>query len=104
MSLLLALRTSLDQGPIGGGSSEALAWQSDHDWEDRLMSDRMVFAMTPAPDRVPVARALGCPRCGSTCARLDGCPVCAGEAPCARCVFGSRVDEDEIHTALALEG
>jgi len=58
----------------------------------------------PAPGRVPVPRALGCPRCGSTCARLDGCPVCAGDAPCARCVFGSRVDDDEIHTALALEG
>ena len=57
-----------------------------------------------AEDRVPVPRALGCPRCGSTCARLDGCPVCAGEAPCARCVFGPRVDDDEIHAALALEG
>jgi hypothetical protein len=25
------------------------------------------------------------------------------EAPCARCLFGSRVVDDEIHTALALE-
>ena len=58
----------------------------------------------PTPDLLPVARALGCPRCGSTCARLDGCPVCGGEAPCARCVFGSRVGDDEIHIALALEG
>ena len=68
------------------------------------MSDQMVFATTPASGRVPAARPLGCPRCGSTCARLDDCPVCAGEAPCARCVFGSRVGDDEIHTALALEG
>ena len=68
------------------------------------MSDWAVIATTSALDRVPVARALGCPRCGSTCARLDGCPVCAGEAACARGVFGSRVDDGEIHTALALEG
>lgn len=58
----------------------------------------------PAQDRRPVARAPGCLRCGSTCARLDGCPVCAGEATCARCVFGLRVDDDEIHSVLALEG
>ena len=68
------------------------------------MSGQMVFVTTEASERVPAERARGCPRCGSTCARLDGCPVCAGEAPCARCVFGSRVDDDEIHTALALEG
>jgi hypothetical protein len=39
----LALRTSLDQGPIGGASSEALAWQSDDDWEDLAMSDWLVI-------------------------------------------------------------
>jgi hypothetical protein len=68
------------------------------------MSDQMVFATTGASERASVARAPGCPRCGSTCVRLDNCPVCAGEAPCARCLFGSRVDDDEIHAALALEG
>jgi hypothetical protein len=46
MSRLLAFRTSWDQGPIGGVSSEALAWQSDNDWEDLAMSDWMVFATT----------------------------------------------------------
>jgi hypothetical protein len=46
MSRLLGLRTSLDQGPIGGASSEALAWQSDNDWEDLAMSDWVVIATT----------------------------------------------------------
>jgi hypothetical protein len=71
------------------------------------MSDGTGMATTVTdspPYHLPVARALGCPRCGSTCARRGRCPVCAGEAPCARCVFGARVDDDEIHTALALEG
>lgn len=58
----------------------------------------------PALGHARLPAAIGCPRCGSTCARLDGCPICAGEAPCARCVFGSRVDDDENHTALTLEG
>jgi len=44
MSRLLALGTSLDQGPIGGVSLEALAWQSDDAWEDLTMGDWMVFA------------------------------------------------------------
>jgi len=47
--------------------------------------------------------AHGCPRCGSTCTRLDDCAVCSGVTPCARCLFGSRVEEDEAHTVLALE-
>jgi hypothetical protein len=46
MSRLLALRTSLDQGPIGDASSAALAWQSDNDWEDLAMSDWVVIATT----------------------------------------------------------
>jgi hypothetical protein len=46
MFRLLALRTSLDQGPIGGASWGALAWQSDEDCEDLAMSDWMVFATT----------------------------------------------------------
>ena len=46
MSRLWALRTSLAQGPIGGASSQALAWQSDDVWEDLAMSDWVVFATT----------------------------------------------------------
>ena len=46
MSRLLALRTSLDQGPIGGAFSEALAWESDDEWEDLAMSDWLVIAAT----------------------------------------------------------
>ena len=42
----LALRTSLDQGPIAGASSEALASQSDDDREDLAMRDWMLFATT----------------------------------------------------------
>jgi hypothetical protein len=58
----------------------------------------------PAPGDARLPAAIGCPRCGSICARLDGCLICAGEAPCARCVFGSHVGDDESHAALALEG
>ena len=58
----------------------------------------------PAPADAHLLATIGCPRCGSTCTRLEGCPICAGEVPCARCVSGSRVDDDENHTALALEG
>ena len=46
MSRLLALLTSLAQGPIGGASSEAIAWQSADVWEDLTMSDWVVFATT----------------------------------------------------------
>ena len=46
MSRLLALRTSWAQGPIGGASSDALAWQSDDDWEDLDMRNWMVIATT----------------------------------------------------------
>jgi len=46
MSRLLGLLTSLDQGPIGGASSEALTWHSDDDWEGLAMSDWMAFATT----------------------------------------------------------
>ena len=46
MCHVLALQTSWDQGPIGGASSEALAWQSDNDWEDLAMSDWVVIATT----------------------------------------------------------
>ena len=49
-------------------------------------------------------RAIGCPRCGSTCGFLDDCAVCLGEVICARCLFGVRVDADEIHAAFVLEG
>ena len=47
-----------------------------------------------------IARITGCPRCGSVCRFLDDCPVCLGEALCARCLFGPRVEDDEIHAAL----
>lgn len=49
-------------------------------------------------------RAIGCPRCGSTCGFLDDCAVCLGEVICARCLFGVRVDGDEVHSAFVLEG
>ena len=52
-------------------------------------------------ERAPRA---GCLRCGSTCSSLDGCPVCGGEVVCARCLFGVRVDVDEIHAAFVVEG
>jgi hypothetical protein len=50
------------------------------------------------------SRATGCPRCGSTCGFLNDCAVCLGEVLCARCLFGVRVDADEIHAAFVLEG
>jgi len=50
------------------------------------------------------ARAVGCPRCGSTCGFLDDCAVCLGEVICARCLFGVRVDADQIHATFVLEG
>lgn len=50
------------------------------------------------------SRATGCPRCGSTCGFLDDCAVCMGDVPCARCLFGVRVDADKIHAAFVLEG
>ena len=49
-------------------------------------------------------RATGCPRCGSTCGFLDDCAVCLGEVLCARCLFGVRIEPDEAHATLALEG
>jgi hypothetical protein len=55
-------------------------------------------------ERETGARAIGCPRCGSTCGFLDDCVVCLGEAICARCLFGARVDADEKHAAFVLEG
>ena len=55
-------------------------------------------------DREFGTRAVGCPRCGSTCGFLDDCAVCLGEVICARCLFGVRVDSDEIHAAFVLEG
>jgi hypothetical protein len=51
-----------------------------------------------------IVRITGCPRCGTLCRFLDDCPVCLGEAPCARCLFGPRVDDDEIHATLVPEG
>jgi hypothetical protein len=55
-------------------------------------------------DRSAIAYITGCPRCGSICRFLDDCPVCLGEAPCARCLFGPRVEDDEIHATLVPEG
>ena len=51
-----------------------------------------------------IVRITGCPRCGSLCRFLDDCPVCLGEALCARCLFGPRVGDDEIHAMLVPEG
>ena len=59
---------------------------------------------SPSLDRELGLRATGCPRCGSTCGSLDDCAVCLGEVICARCLFGVRVDADEIHAAIVLEG
>jgi hypothetical protein len=52
----------------------------------------------------PLAFLPGCPRCGSTCAQLDDCAVCTGKVICARCLFGPRVEDDEIHATLVLSG
>lgn len=51
-----------------------------------------------------IVHITGCPRCGSICRYLDDCPVCLGHAPCARCLFGPRVEDDEIHATLVPEG
>jgi hypothetical protein len=61
-------------------------------------------SLREAYERAISARAPGCPRCGSTCGFLDNCAVCLGEVVCARCLFGARVDADEIHSAFVLEG
>jgi hypothetical protein len=61
-------------------------------------------SLRAAFERAITARATGCPRCGSTCGFLDDCAVCLGEVICARCLFGVRVDADEIHAAFVLEG
>jgi len=50
------------------------------------------------------SRAAGCRLCGSTCDLRDDCAVCRGDVVCARCLFGVRVDADEIHAAFVLEG
>jgi hypothetical protein len=69
---------------------------------DRDASVRRSFGLSSERERG--ARAIGCPRCGSTCGFLDDCAVCLGEVICARCLFGVRVDADEIHAAFVLEG
>jgi hypothetical protein len=51
-----------------------------------------------------IVQITGCPRCGSICRFLDDCPVCLGQAPCARCLFGPRVADDEVHAGLVPEG
>ena len=68
---------------------------------DRVASAR---SLREAYERAISVRATGCPRCGSTCGFLDDCAVCLGEVICARCLFGFRVDDDEIHAAIVLEG
>jgi len=65
---------------------------------------RVARASTPSRGLAEHVRTVGCPRCGSTCASLDDCPVCRGEVVCARCLFGVRVDADEIHAAFVPEG
>jgi hypothetical protein len=55
-------------------------------------------------DRETIVHITGCPRCGSICRLLDDCPVCLGQAPCARCLFGPRVEDDEAHATLVPEG
>jgi len=52
----------------------------------------------------PLALLPGCPRCGSTCPQRDDCAVCSGKVVCARCLFGPRVEDDEIHATLELNG
>lgn len=56
------------------------------------------------PDNATIVQIVGCPRCGSICRHLDDCPVCLGKTPCARCLFGPRVDDDEIHATFVAEG
>ncbi len=61
-------------------------------------------SLREAYERAISVRSTGCPRCGSTCGFRDDCAVCLGEVICARCLFGFRVDDDEIHAAIVLEG
>ena len=70
------------------------------------MNDRKSVARGSMPSRAlgQSSPAVGCLRCGSTCDFLDDCTVCQGEVVCARCLFGARVDADEIHAAFVLEG
>ena len=63
-----------------------------------------IAAPNGTDDRAAIVQITGCPRCGSICRFLDDCPVCLGEATCARCLFGPRVDDDEIHATLVPEG
>jgi hypothetical protein len=55
-------------------------------------------------ERAAIPRITGCSRCGSVCRFLDHCPVCLGEALCARCLFGPRVEDDEVHATLVPDG
>jgi len=70
------------------------------------INDRTRVARGSAPSHGPDerVRAVGCRRCGSTCAFLGDCAVCRGDVVCARCLFGVRVDVDEMHAAFVLEG
>jgi len=65
---------------------------------------RVTRGSTPSRGLGERVGTVGCLRCGSTCAYLDDCAVCQGEVVCARCLFGVRVDADEIHAAFVLEG
>jgi hypothetical protein len=65
---------------------------------------RIIRGSTLSRDLGESSRATGCRRCSSTCDLLDDCAVCRGEVVCARCLFGVRVDADEIHAAFVLEG
>jgi len=66
--------------------------------------ERVVRGATLSRSLGESSRAAGCRRCGSTCDLRDDCAVCRGDVVCARCLFGVRVDADEIHAAFVLEG
>ncbi len=66
--------------------------------------DPAIAAPDGTDDRSAIAYITGCPRCASLCRLLDDCPVCLGESLCARCLFGPRVEDDEIHATLVPEG